>query len=243
MIEDVKDWVRARAGKVLVCSTGTLLALSLLSLALALLADGSADADAKADQLIVQLQGKQEDAQSALETKHARLLAALPGMDAERADRDRAAARSVLLSLTDSSAASRTVKETQAALDARYAFLGTSSRILTEFIPEWMAATGAGKGAGTAYQLADFDVDVAAVKGLDYSYIGVARLDPVSADGKSTAKSEYVVFTFATGQDGTVASFEAYRASGRTRDQLVAQRPPASASPAETASPGPSHSG
>jgi len=106
-----------------------------------------------------------------------------------------------------------------------------------------MAATGAGKGAGTAYQLADFDVDVGAVKGLDYSYIGVARLDPVSADGKSTAKSEYVVFTFATGQDGTVASFEAYRASGRTRDQLAAQRPLASASPAETASPGPSHSG
>lgn len=84
------------------------------------------------------------------------------------------------------------------------------------------------------------------MKGLDYSYIGVARLDPVSADGKSKAKakakSEYVVFTFATGQDCTVASFEAYRASGRTRDQLAAQRPSASASPAETASPGPSHS-
>lgn len=50
MIEDAKDWVRARAGKVLVCSTGTLLALSLLSLVPALLADGSADADSKADQ-------------------------------------------------------------------------------------------------------------------------------------------------------------------------------------------------
>lgn len=164
-------------------------------------------------------------------------------MDAERADRDRATARSVLLSLTDSSASSRTVRETQVALDARYGFLGNSSRSLTEFIPEWMAATGAGQGAGTAYQLADFDADVIAVKGLDYAYAGVARLDPVSVDGKPTAKSEYVVFTFATGQDGTVASFEAYRASARTRDQLAAQTPPASASPAPTASPGPGHSG
>ncbi|MFF1880296.1 hypothetical protein ACFVVC_02340 [Pseudarthrobacter sp. NPDC058196] len=241
MIEDMKDWVRGRAEKVLVGTTGTLMALSLLSLVPALLADGPAEADATADQSIVQLQGKLEDAQAALQARHAQLLADLPGMDAERPDQDRVTARSVLLSLTDSSASSRTVKETQVALDARYGFLGTSSRTLTEFIPEWMATTSSGQGAGTAYRLADFDVDVTAVKGLDYSYTGVARLDPVSADDRPTVKSEFVVFTFTTGQDGTVSSFEAYRASGRTRDQLAA--PAASASPAATASPGASHSG
>lgn len=235
MIEDAKDWIRERAGKVLVCTTGGLLALSALSLGATVLDDGSADADAQADELIVQLHDDLEQAQDDLDAKHAQLLADLPGLDAERADRDRATARSVLLSLTDSSASSRNTAQAQAALDARHDFLDGSSRTLTEFVPEWMAATGSAQGSGRTYTLASLDVDVTGVKGLDYSYTGVARLNPVSEDGASTAKSEYVVFTFSTRQDGTVSSFEAYRASSRTRDQIA----PAE-SDASTASPIPS---
>ena len=222
MIDDVKRWIRARAGKVLVCSTGALLALSLALLGTSLLGDGTADAEAQADELIVSLEEDLQTAQTELRTQHETLLSQLPGMDVERVSRDRATARSVLLSLTASSSSSRGVAQTQAHIDARYEFLSPDSRALTEFIPEWMAATGSGQGAGTTYRLALLDIDVSGVQGLDYSYVGVARLDPVSVDGETTGKSEYVIFTYATGQDGSVASFEAYRASSRSRDALVA---------------------
>lgn len=225
MIEDAKDWVRERAGKVLVSSTGALLSLSLIPLGSAVLGNGSADAETRADQLIAELQGDLEKADTELDTAHARLLADLPGLDAERADRDRVTARSVLLSLTGSSSSTRSLAEAQASLDARYGFLGPTSRVLTGFIPEWMAATGSGHGPGTTYRLVALDVDVTDVRGLDYSYAGVALFDPVTADGESTTKREYVVFTFATRQDSSVSAFEANRASSRTRDLLVAQDP------------------
>jgi hypothetical protein len=237
VIEDAKDWVRERAGKVLVCSTGTLLALSLIPLGSALLGNGSADAEAKADQLIVELQGDLETAENELKATHARLLADLPGLDAERADRDRVTARSVLLSLIGPSSSTRGLAETQASLDARYEFLSTTSRVLTEFIPEWMAATGSGHGSGTTYRLVTLGIDVTEVRGLDYSYAGVARFDPVTADGESTAKREYVIFTFRTRQDCSVSAFEAYRASSRTRDLLVAQKPDDTAAAVMTPTP------
>jgi hypothetical protein len=62
------------------------------------------------------------------------------------------------------------------------------------------------------------------VLGLNYSYTGVARLDPVRVgpDQNSAAKSEFVVFTYSTSQDGTVTSLDAYRASSKTRDALAA---------------------
>lgn len=237
MIEEAKDWVRQRAGKVLVCSTGTLLALSLIPLGSALLGNESADAETRADQLIVGLQGELETAEKALDATHAQVLADLPGLDAERADRDRAFARSVLLGLISPSSSTRDLAGTQAFLDARYEFLGPTSRALTEFIPEWMAATGSGHGSGTTYRLVTLDIDVTEVRGLDYSYAGVARFDPVRADGESTAKREYVFFTFSTRQDGSVSSFEAYRASSRTRDLLVAQEPVAKATAVPTTIP------
>lgn len=237
MIEDAKDWMRDQAGKIVVCTTGALMALSLVLLGSALAGNGTEDPEARADQIIAQLRDDLEAAQADLDVEHARLLADLPGMDPERAERDRISARSVLLSLTGSSASSRSVEETQAALDARYEFLGPSSRVLAEFLPEWMAATGSDQRLGTTYRLARLEVDVTGVKALDYSYAGVARLAPVSAEGDSTAKSEHVVFTYATRQDGSMSSFEAYRASSRTRDRLLGKEPDDAATPSPIASP------
>lgn len=217
MIEDVKDWVRARTGKVLVCFTGLLLTTAVVMMGLTLTSDQNADAENQAGGLIARLQNDLDASQDELRAKHTKLLAELPGLDIERVGRDRATGRGVLLSLTGSSATTRTVRQTQVLLDARYSFLDHKSRVLTEFVPEWMAATGVTQGSGTVYQLADLDITLTGVQSLDYSYVGVARLDPV---GKP-AKSELVVFTYTTAQDGTVSSLDAYRVSSRTRDELI----------------------
>ncbi|MFG2684024.1 hypothetical protein [Streptomyces sp. NPDC048392] len=224
MNEEIKDRLRPHAGKILLGGTGALLALSVVTLGASLLSDGPAASDTQADAVVHKLEGDLGDAQAKLAAQHTALLAQLPGMDVERVNRDRATGRSLLLSLTDSSASTRTVKKQQVLLDARYGFLDHKSRVLTEFVPDWMTASGATKGAGMTYTLADLDIDVSRVQGLNYSYTGVARLDPVRVgpDQNSAAKSEFVVFTYATSQDGTVTSLDTYRASSQTRDALAA---------------------
>ncbi|MFE5863574.1 hypothetical protein [Streptomyces virginiae] len=224
MKEEIKDKLRQHAGKILLGGTGALLALSVFTLGSSLLSDGPATTDTQADALAQKLEGNLSNAQTKLATQHAALLAQLPGMDIERVNRDRATGRSLLLSLTDSSASTRTVKEQQMLLDARYGFLDHESRVLTEFAPDWMTATGATKGAGTTYTLADLDIDVSRAQGLNYSYTGVARLDPirVGPDQNSAAKSEFAVFTYSTSKDGTVTSLDAYQVSSKSRDTLAA---------------------
>lgn len=222
MKEEIKDKLRQHAGKILLGGTGALLALSVVTLGASLLSDGPAASGTQADAVVHKLEGSLGDARAKLATQHTALLVQLP-VDIKRVNRDRATGRSLLLSLTDSSASTRTVKEQQVRLDARYAVLDHKSRVLTQFVPEWMTATGATKGAGTTYTLADLDIDVSRVQGLNYSYTGVARLDPVRVgpEQNSAAKSEFVVFTYATSQDGTVTSLDAYRASSETRDALA----------------------
>ncbi|MER6520106.1 hypothetical protein ABT246_25030 [Streptomyces sp. NPDC001553] len=217
MNEEIKDKLRQHAGKVLLGGTGALLALSVFTLGSSLLSDGPATTDTRAD-------GNLSDAQTKLAMRHATLLAQLPGMNIERVNRDRTTGRSLVLSLTDSSASTRAVKEQQVLFDARYGFLDHESRVLAEFVPEWMTATGATRGAGTTYTLADLDIGVSRVQGLNYSYTGMARLDPVRVgpNQNSAAKTEFVVFTYSTSQNGTVMSLDAYRASSKTRDALAA---------------------
>ncbi|MGW0901158.1 hypothetical protein ACWD0G_29985 [Streptomyces goshikiensis] len=62
------------------------------------------------------------------------------------------------------------------------------------------------------------------VQGLNYSYTGMAWLDPVRVgpDQNSGTKGEFVVFTYSTSQDGAVMALDAYRASSKTRDALAA---------------------
>ncbi|MEU0942517.1 hypothetical protein ABZ379_06930 [Streptomyces canus] len=224
MKEEVKDKLRQNAGKILLGGTGALLTLSVVTLGAGLLSDGPAASGTQADAVVQKLESNLGEARAKLATRHTALLVQLPGMDIERVNRDRATGRSLLLSLTESSASTRTVKEQQVLLDDRYGFLDHKSRVLTEFVPEWMTATGAAKGAGTTYTLADLDIDVSRVQGLNYSYTGVARLDPVRVgpDQNSAATSEFVVFTNATSQDGTLTSLDVYRVSSKTRDALAA---------------------
>ncbi|MFF4409511.1 hypothetical protein [Streptomyces sp. NPDC001404] len=224
MKEETTDKLRQHARKILLGGTGGLLALSVVTLGASLLSDGPAASDTQADAVVQKLESNLGDARAKLATQHTALLVQLPGVDIERVNRDRASGRSLLLSLTDSSASTRTVKEQQVLLDTRYGFLDHKSRVLTEFVPEWMTATGATKGAGTTYSLADLDIDVSRVQGLNYSYTGVARLDPVRVgpDQNGAATSEFVVFTYSTSHDGTVTSLDAYRVSSNTRDAFAA---------------------
>lgn len=222
-IDDAKDWLRDHAGKVLVGATGALLALSLISLGSALLDDGSGGAEAQAGQIKAGLVKDAEAAESSLQTALEKLLADLPGIDVERVKRDQASGRSVLLSLTDTSASSRGLEAAQLELDERYDFLGPGSRALTEFLPEWLATTGGSKGPGIAYALTTVEIYPSGVQALNYSYVGLARLDPISTDGEpSTAKPEYVAFQYTTEQDGSITGFETSRLSSRSRDALVA---------------------
>lgn len=153
MNEHIKGRLRQHTGKLLIGGTGTLLALSVLTLGSSLVGDSPAASDTRPDALVQRLKSDLDKAQAELRTQHAVLLTQLPGVDVERVDRDTATGRSLLLSLTDSSASTRTVKEQQALLDARYGCLDHESRVLTEFVPEWMTATGAVQGSGTTYTL------------------------------------------------------------------------------------------
>ncbi|QWF85662.1 hypothetical protein [Amycolatopsis sp. CA-230715] len=214
------DWLRDHASAVVVCGTGALLAVSLWSLGTALTDSGPANADAELPSMITTLNRDLGTARDRLRAKTDTLSHEVSQVDLQRIERDRAASRAVLLSLVDSSVSSRGVRRTQAALDARYPFLTTS--VLTQFVPDWMAATGAAHGVGTAYRLASFDVTVNAVRGADYSYIGLARLDPVAPRPGNPFTSEYLLVGAGTHQDGTVSAFEVCRASAATRDSLLA---------------------
>ncbi|MEV7867529.1 hypothetical protein AB0P17_15815 [Streptomyces sp. NPDC088124] len=224
MNEAIKDRLHQHSGKILLGGTGALLALSVFTLASDLLSNGPAATDTQADALVQKLEGNLDDAKTKLAAQHAALLAQVPGMDIERVNRDRATGRSLLLSLTGSSTSTRSVKEQQVLLDARHGFLDHESRVLTEFVPEWMTATGATKNAGATYTLGDLDIDVSRVRGLNYSYTGVAQLDPVRVgpDQNSAARGEFAVFTYSTSQDRTVTLLDVYLASTKIRDALAA---------------------
>ncbi|WP_338675875.1 hypothetical protein V1460_25120 [Streptomyces sp. SCSIO 30461] len=128
---EIKDKLRRPAGKILLGGAGALLVLWVVTLGTGLLSDGPAASDTQADAVVQKLEGNLGDAQAKLATQHTARLVQLPGMDIERVNRDRATGRSLLLSLTDSSTSTRTVKEQQVLLDACHGFLDHRSRVLT----------------------------------------------------------------------------------------------------------------
>lgn len=220
-MSDLRTRLRRRAGTIMVGGAGLLLAASVGTLALPMLGGNSAAAEADAQEAIAELRTQADEAEDELATKHEQLLAKLPGADVERVARDRATGRGLLLTLTGTSSSTRSVAETQALLDARYKVLGPDSRALTEFVPEWMSATGAAQGSGTVYRISDLSIDVGGISGLDYSYVGVARLDPVVLDEDEAGPSEFVLLSFSTAQDGTVTRLDVYRTETKSRDALL----------------------
>lgn len=242
-IDDVKNRLRPHGTKILLGCTSVLLAVSAVSFGANAFGGDTQASDEEVAQKVEQLQGELDTAQSELQTTHDKLLADLPGADVERAQRDRASGRAVLLNLTSTSSSSRDVLGEQRRLDAQYTVFDNHSRTLTEFVPQWMAATDGTDGHGTMFRLQELDIQVSGVQGLTYSYVGLARLDPVTLEDTTEAKSQFVLFTYSTQQDGTMIDFQAYQTSGRSRDDLVLGAGEQTDTETPSASPTPSDGG
>lgn len=212
MIEKFKAWARTHINRLFLGVPASLMVLGILGVVLTALPE---DTEAHAQEVAgvkVELEQDRTEAQETLETEHRQLLDDLGGVDAKRVQRDHGLARDFVLMLAASSSTSRAVADQQASLDARYEVLDGDSRVLTEFLPEWMAST-----QGRQLTLSEIEAEVSGVQGLDYSYTVLARLDPVGDQGQT----QYLFLTLSTAQDGTITAVEAYRVSNESRDELV----------------------
>lgn len=211
MKQDLGAWMKKRANTVFLSICAGLLALSVASLVMALSPGNQASSAEQAAGIKAGLVEDKEGAEGELEARHSELLAELGGIDADRIKRDRRVIRAFVLSLAEAPASSRSVRDEQISLDARWDVLGPDSRTLTEFLPEWMAT-------GRHYRLTDLDIRVAGIGSLDYSYTALARLEPdEDADG-----AQFVFLTVTTKQDGALTEAVAYRASNASRVELEA---------------------
>ena len=228
--EHLKDWLRNHAGKTFIGATGGALAFSLFWLGGTILGDGPTGAQAASQQSRIALEKRAESAEAELRTSHEKLLADLPGISVDRVRRDQAAGRSVLLNLVDVASSDRDLKAVQAELDARYDFLDNGSRTLTEFLPQWTTSTKGADGRPVIYALSSLTIDPSGVQALDYSYVGLARLDPVQLDDPSDAAlPQFVVLQYRTTQDGTLSGLEASLISGGTRNMAPPANGPSAA--------------
>lgn len=211
MKQDLGAWMKKRANTVFLSICAGLLALSVASLVMALSPGDQASSAEQAAGIKAGLVEDKEGAEGELAARHSELLAELGGIDADRIKRDRRVIRAFVLSLAEAPTSSRSVRDEQISLDARWDVLGPDSRTLTEFVPEWMAT-----GEGQHYRLTDLDIQVAGISGLDYSYTALVRLEP-DEDG-----AQFIFVTATTKQDGALTEAVAYRASNASRTGLEA---------------------
>lgn len=211
MKQDLGAWMKKRANTVFLGICASLLTLSVLGLAVTMKPGDAATVSEQVTNLKAGLVEDKEEAEAELETRHSELLADLSGIDADRVTRDRKVIRAFVLSLAEAPASSRSVRDEQISLDARWDALDAKSRTLTEFLPEWMAT-----GEGRHYRLTDLEVQVAGISSLDYSYTALAKLEP----DEDTDGAQFVFLTAMTTQDGELTEAVAYRASNASRSGL-----------------------
>lgn len=216
--------LRDDPNRLVLIATGGMLALACAFCgATALGIDDQASIDAQAAQVIERLTDEAETAEQDLADQYDQLLTDIQAPDAERVDRDTGQMRDVLNAVTGSSLTGRTVDEQQRMLDARYGFLDSRSRVLTEFVPDWMGRTRTQGDRGAVYAMTSFDTHVTGVSGLDVTYVAIARYDRVRVDDQDGERHEYVLSRCTVAQDGTITAFEAHRASNQTRDRFDGQ--------------------
>lgn len=219
--KNMASWTRRHLSKIFMGAAGAvfLLGASTLGLGIATSSD-----EAPAAQVEATKSGLRDDlsiAETVLQEKHTTLMGQLGTVSVERAAKDAATARSLALALVSSSASTLDAGQQQVVLAARYAFLPAGSPVLTQFLPEWLEAT-TGQGS-TTYQLTSIDQQVTGVQGLTYSYLAVARLDPVLTGGENVTEKppQYLTLIYKTNADGEVLSLEASRTSDASRDALA----------------------
>lgn len=219
-----REWVRRNQGKLVLGAAGLALATGVLWLGSAVTADGAGGAAAKVTSVKQRLTADLEAAETSLTKAHEELLASLPDADVERINADTTQARSVVLTVADSSASTSELAQQQSRLDERFKFWDHRSPALTTFLPAWLENTGSLEqhgNPGTTFQLTSFKAHPVRMDGPDYGYLGVARLDPTESSASTGKKSEFLIFTFTTGLQG-ITAFDVYQASATTRDAYLA---------------------
>ena len=219
--KNMANWTRRHISKTAIGAAGVvfLLGASTLGLSIATSSDEAPAAQVEATKNC--LRNELSAAETALQESHTTLIGQLSTVSVDRITKDAATARSLALTLASSSASTLDTRQQQAVLAARYAFLPADSPVLTQFLPEWREATTS--QGSTTYQLTSLDHQVTDVQGLTYSYLAVARLDPVPTSGETATERppQFLTLICQTNAEGAVLSLEASRASDAARDALA----------------------
>lgn len=213
------NWCRRNASRLLVGGASLICAVGVMVFVISMLNQGQTTLPSEGEQLKVQLSEQASAAEAQRTAAHKSLLDDLDVLDLERVATDTATSRELVLALAGTSASSLPHDQLPAVLAAQHPLLAVDSQPVTGFLPEWLAATTP-RGPQT-YTLTSFEVEVTAVEDLDYSYLGLARLDPVLVDGAEAGAPQFIAVTVRTDTDGAITGFQAYRASDATRDNLT----------------------
>lgn len=205
-----KDFRSKVAPLAILASCGLLIA-SAAGLALTATSDGGVQAMAdEIAQTRTELTDQRDAAQKDFDTTYNELLSQLPGVDAERLSGDTATLRSAVLAVMGTSASNADAKTQAEVLADRYEALSSAGGW---FLQDWLAAT-----QGTVYELADLTIEAGAVDGADYSYRGVAVMEPVTGD----SPAQILVFRAQTDADG-LSAWQGARTSEADAAKLLAE--------------------
>lgn len=226
MITTIRDRLVEHSGRLLVGAGALFLGFALLVLATSVTGQDQEEVDAEAETVIAGLEEDRDTARADLRSEHESLLDELPGVDHERVERDEGRARSLVLSLTRTSASTGSTSDIAAELATRHEILDADSQVLTTFLPEWLSTTRDDSGDGRTYRLSEIDTQVTGRSNLTYSYVTLARLDPVALSEQPADKghSELILLTFSTSENGDVTRVQANRISSESRNDLLEQR-------------------
>lgn len=175
--------------------------------------------------------------QAGLEDDYATLIGDISSADVDRLNRDISSGRDLALSLARTSGSTLALGAQQALLVARFDDIKADSRVVTQFLPEWLSTTAA--AGPTPYAMTSFDVQLTRVSGLTYHYTALVRLDPVDAGEKSSkVKPEFILLRYRTTADGSLSSIDASHAASDSREALIGDDDEATtdATPTDTAS-------
>lgn len=158
--------------------------------------------------------------QEGLDADYNALIGDVSSVDLDRLARDRAAGRDLALGLAATSGSGLSLGAQQASLLSQFDDLEPDSRVVTQFLPEWLGTTSA--AGPTFYTLTSFDAQITRVAGLTYHYTSLVRLDPVAIDDETPkAETEFILLRYTSAADGSLASIEASRATSDSREGLL----------------------
>lgn len=168
-------------------------------------------------------QGLQDELQqelSAREAEHRALNGSL-GVDQERITRDETHGRGLALLFVSMASSGMDLGHQQQLVRARVPSLEPEDPVLTVFLPRWSEVTST-RGEVT-YTIDQARTELVDVRGVQYRYISVMRLDPVApGEQESEEPSEVMVLMWSTDPDGSVSDLIAARTDPVSRDALLA---------------------